>query len=224
MPTLAYLNAIKAFEGFSSKGSWDYAQFTNGFGTKAKYAGETIDKAEADRRFSAEIDEAGRLVDHFSSGLDEGTRAALTSLTFNAGTAWMKSGLGQAVASRDLARAKELLLNYNTAGGQVLNGLSQRRMAEAAWIGASSEPSGSPRCQGSAQGTGMENLAIPAAAPAGGIVQQALAQDVSAFIGQPFSATSSSIQLHGAGDNCQPSAFSDIAQEILARLRERQKI
>ncbi|MFX8289559.1 hypothetical protein ABTL40_19545, partial [Acinetobacter baumannii] len=87
-------------EGFSNKGTWDYSQFTNGFGTKAKYAGEAIDKAEADRRFSAEIDEAGRLVDHFSTGLDEGTRAALTSLTFNAGTAWMKGSLGQAVASR----------------------------------------------------------------------------------------------------------------------------
>ena len=31
----AYLDAIKSFEGFTPKATWDYAQHSNGFGTKA---------------------------------------------------------------------------------------------------------------------------------------------------------------------------------------------
>ncbi len=224
MLTLTYMNAIKSFEGFSSKGTWDYSQFTNGFGTKAKYAGETIDKAEADRRFSAEIDEAGRLVDHFSAGLDEGTRAALTSLTFNAGTAWMKGQLGQAVASRDLPQVKELLLNFNTAGGQALNGLTQRRVAEAAWIGASTQANGLPESQGTAHVTSPWSLISLATAPAAQKAQVTPAQTSSTWNEAPASVMPANIQVQSAGLYSQPYAFGDIAQEILARLRERQKL
>ena len=223
MLTLTYMNAIKSFEGFSSKGTWDYSQFTSGFGTKAKYAGETIDRVEADRRFSAEIDEAGRLVDHFSAGLNDGTRAALTSLTFNAGTAWMKGKLGQAVASRDLAQVKELLLNYNTAGGQVLDGLTQRRMAEAAWIGASTQANSSPEGQGSAQVKSTGSLAAPASAPVGGMLQPALKQNSSAWTDKNSVSTDANINVQSMRVYNHSSVFEDIAQEIIARLRERQK-
>lgn len=129
-----YLDAIKKFEGYSSEARWDYAQNSNGYGTRARYAGEVIDKAEADRRFQGEIQKAADFVDKFAPGLDDGSRAALTSLTYNAGTAWAQSGLGDAVASGDMNKARSLFLQYNKAGGSVVDGLVQRRLQEVTWF------------------------------------------------------------------------------------------
>ena len=131
----SYLDAIKKFEGFSAEARWDYAQNSNGYGTRARYAGEVIDKAEADRRFEGEINKAANFVDRFAPGLDDGSRAALTSLTYNAGTAWMQSGLGEAVSSGDMDKARTLFLQYHNAGGSAVDGLVQRRLQEVAWFG-----------------------------------------------------------------------------------------
>ena len=135
MVDASYLDAIKQFEGYTAKARWDYAQNSNGYGTRARFAGEVIDRAEADRRFRDEIKKAADFVDKFAPGLDEGSKAALTSLTYNAGTAWTQSGLGKAVASGDLDTARSLFLQYNKAGGTVLDGLVQRRLQEVAWFG-----------------------------------------------------------------------------------------
>lgn len=132
-----YADAIKSFEGFTARSVWDYAQASNGYGTKAKYLGEVIDKAEAEKRFKSEIAEAQALVERFAPHLDDGSKAALTSLTYNAGTAWMKSGLGQAVGAGDLDSAQKIFLTYNKAGGEVLPGLVKRRLAEVTWFGQS---------------------------------------------------------------------------------------
>jgi lysozyme len=131
----SYLDAIKQFEGYSAEARWDYAQNTNGYGTRARFAGEVIDKTEADKRFSDEIKKAADFVDKFAPALDDGSKAALTSLTYNAGTAWTQSGLGQAVATGDLEKAKSLFLQYNKAGGSTVDGLVQRRLQEVAWFG-----------------------------------------------------------------------------------------
>lgn len=165
----SYLDAIRKFEGFTQKAEWDYAQHTNGFGTKALYPGEVIDKAEADRRFSAEISSARAIVERHAADLDEGTKAALTSLTFNAGDKWTRSGLGEAVRSGDLDGARELFLQYNKAGGEALPGLVARRVAEAAWIGSGlgsgdvSSRAGSPPNTGGDAGFVAQALASPAA-------------------------------------------------------------
>lgn len=135
----AYLDAIKSFEGFTPKATWDYAQHSNGFGTKALYPGEAIDAAEADRRFSAEIAIARGIVEKHAAGWDEGTKAALTSLTFNAGTRWISSGLGDAVRNGDIAGVREKFVQYAKAGGEVLPGLVKRRLAELDWIGSGIE-------------------------------------------------------------------------------------
>lgn len=168
-----YLDAIRNFEGFTPQASWDYAQHSNGYGTKARHAGEVIDKVEADRRFRAEIDRARSIVDQHAPDVDAGTKAALTSLTYNAGDAWTRSGLGSAVRGGDLGTAKELFLQYNKAGGEVLSGLAKRREAEAAWIGqpglvevavaevpATTGPAAGPTSQG-----GRATRAEPARAP-----------------------------------------------------------
>jgi lysozyme len=130
-----YLDAIRKFEGFAQRAEWDYAQHTNGYGTRALFAGEVIDRAEAERRFQAEIGEARAIVERNAPHADEGTKAALTSLTFNAGDKWTRSGLGEALRQGDTETARELFLQYNKAGGQTLPGLAARRIAEAEWFG-----------------------------------------------------------------------------------------
>ena len=130
-----YMNSIKCFEGYTQRATWDYAQHSNGYGTKALYPGEKISSDEAERRFEAEIAEARQIVDKNTEGWDEGTKAALTSLTFNAGSRWINSGLGDAVRSHDVEAVRTRFVEYNKAQGQVLPGLVNRRLAEVDWIG-----------------------------------------------------------------------------------------
>lgn len=155
-----YLQKIKSFEGFTAEAKWDYAQFTNGFGTKARYDGERIDRIEAEARFRAEIEEARAIVERHAGNWDEGTRAALTSLTFNTGTRWISSGLGEAVRNGDPALLRERFFAYHKARGEVLPGLVERRLAELEWIGSQTAPpaagveaaSASPRVADSTSG------------------------------------------------------------------------
>jgi hypothetical protein len=74
-------------------------------------------------------------VERHAPRVDEGTKAALTSLTFNAGETWVKSGLGEAVKRGDLDAVRSIFVQYNKAGGEVLPGLVSRRAVEALWIG-----------------------------------------------------------------------------------------
>ncbi len=157
-----YLDAIKTFEGFTPKAQWDYAQFTNGYGTKALYPGEAVSPEEAERRFASEIAAARNIVEKHAAGWDEGTKAALTSLTFNAGTRWINSGLGEAVRNQDIEGVKQSFLQYTKAGGEVLPGLVRRRLAEFDWIGSGAAPSGAIP---TAKPTDPMVAAAPAAVP-----------------------------------------------------------
>lgn len=130
-----YLDAIVGFEGFTPKATWDYKQWSNGFGTRARYPGEVISQAEAKQRYLNEMSGANNLVKGLGVQLTPGQEAALTDLTYNAGSKWMSSGLGQAVKAGDWNRARSLFTQYNKAGGKVLPGLVKRRMAGASWLG-----------------------------------------------------------------------------------------
>lgn len=136
-----YLAEMKKFEGFTPRAQWDYKQHSIGYGTRARSPDEVIDEVEADRRFQEEVSKARSIVDSFAPDLDEGTKAALTSLTYNAGDAWTRGGLGKAIRAGDLDTARNLFLQYNKAGGQELPGLTNRRMKEAAWFGGGGAPS-----------------------------------------------------------------------------------
>ena len=130
-----YLRSIKSFEGFETTAKWDRTQHTNGYGTKALYPGERIDEVEANRRFQVEIAAARQFVERNLQGWDEGTKAALTSLTFNAGTKWASSGLGDAIRNFDVDAVRERFLLYTKSGGSDLPGLVRRRLEEVSWIG-----------------------------------------------------------------------------------------
>jgi lysozyme len=179
-----YLDAIKSFEGYTPAAQWDYAQHSNGYGTKARYAGEVIDKVEANRRFQSEISSARAIVDKNAPFVDEGTKAALTSLTYNAGDSWTRSGLGDAVRSGDLDQVRDIFKQYNKAGGEVLPGLVSRRAAEALWIGnpdavsgpamtalANAQPAAAEQPELPPIVTAAAEVARPAAAPLQSVVR-----------------------------------------------------
>jgi len=134
-----YIDAIKGFEGYSPTAAWDYKQTSSGYGTRAQPGDENIPpeqlKAVHEQRLQEEIAKAAAAVDSFNPNLPPGTRAALISLTYNAGPGWQQSGLGEAVKAGDWDRAKDIFLQYNKAGGEVNPGLVARRQKEAAWFG-----------------------------------------------------------------------------------------
>ena len=130
-----FIEGIKQSEGFAARASWDYKQYTNGYGTRARYPGEPIDQETADQRFSSEITKAAQVVDAVNPKLDSGTRAAMTSLTFNAGESWVHSALGERIRAGDVEGARNIFQQYNRAGGAVNPGLVARRGREAAWFG-----------------------------------------------------------------------------------------
>src|SRR5687767_9934460 len=105
-----HLKSIRTFEGFTAQAQWDYAQHSNGYGTRALYPGEVIDRAEAERRFQSEIASARAVVERHAANADEGTKAALTSLTFNAGEKWTRDGLGDAVRRGDMDAVRSLFV------------------------------------------------------------------------------------------------------------------
>lgn len=132
-----WLDQIKKFEGFYAKPYWDARQWSVGYGSKASGPNDMVDRAEADRRLSNELGAAAKYVDQFAPNLDAGTRAALVSLTYNAGPSWMTSGLGRAIQAGDMDAARQSFLQYNKSEGRELPGLVSRRHAEANWFGQS---------------------------------------------------------------------------------------
>lgn len=134
-----YLGAIKGFEAYSPNAAWDYKQSSSGYGTRAQPGDENIPpdqlKAIHEQRFQEEIAKAAAHVDAINPNLPPGVKAALTSLTYNAGPGWSQSGLGEMVRAGDLQGAASRFLEYNKAGGEVNPGLVARRQKEAAWFG-----------------------------------------------------------------------------------------
>lgn len=113
------------------RAKWDFKQWTNGWGTKAAFPGEKIDRATADQRLQTELSKAATLVDRLGVPMTAGQRNALISLTYNAGPGWMRAGLGNSVRRGDWDGARRRLLSYNKAGGRVNQWLVTRRLAEA---------------------------------------------------------------------------------------------
>lgn len=144
----SFLDAIKGFEGYAAQPAWDYKQSSSGYGTKAQPGDDAIPpdqlRAVHEQRFQDEVSKAAAHVDSINPNLPPGARAALTSLTYNAGPGWSQSGLGELVRSGDLQGAQAKLLEYNKAGGEVNPGLVARRAKEAAWFGGGL-PQGQPQ-------------------------------------------------------------------------------
>lgn len=125
---------LRRREGFNPRAYNDYKQMSIGYGTRARPGETSISREEAESRLREEAERARSLVQGFGALMTPQQERALTSLTYNAGTKWMNSGLGQAVKAGDWEAAADRLRQYNKAGGQVLPGLQSRRDEEASWI------------------------------------------------------------------------------------------
>ncbi len=136
-PDLA--DRLKHLEGYSAKPYTDFKQTSSGFGTKVQPGDENIPPDQLrtihEQRLNTELGRAANIVDSFAPGLPKGTRDALISLTYNAGSSWTSSGLGNKIRSGDLEGAKQSFASYNQAGGEVNAGLVARRATELSWWG-----------------------------------------------------------------------------------------
>jgi murein DD-endopeptidase MepM/ murein hydrolase activator NlpD len=136
------IDFVKSFEGpFIPKAKWDYAQYTNGFGTKASYLGEPITVPEAERRLKVELQESiNRVLSIAKVTLNNNQLAALASLDFNSGSIIKYKKMVAAINSSNFNEAANQFLDINkTTTGEVLPGLTKRRKAEAAlFLGKSS--------------------------------------------------------------------------------------
>lgn len=131
----SFIGKVKSFEGYESVAKPDYKQASVGYGTKAKYPGEKIDPQTAESRLQDELYKATQVVDGMHVPMTKGQREALTDLTYNTGSKWTSSGLGEAIRKGDWDTAKQLLAQYTHAGGQVLPGLVNRRNEEIRMMG-----------------------------------------------------------------------------------------
>lgn len=130
------VSLIKSFEGLRLKSYQDsVGVWTIGYGaTRGITAGMTITSEQAERmlvndigRFEPEIE---RLV---KVPLNQAQWDALMSFTYNLGAANLGSStLLKLLNAGDYAGAAEQFPRWNKAGGQVLAGLTKRRLAERA--------------------------------------------------------------------------------------------
>lgn len=125
------LDFIKKHEGYTPAPQWDYRQWSSGFGTKAAFPGERIDKAEAERRLNAEIAPlTGWIKGNITAPLAPNQTDALLSFGYNLGADDLDR-LKNDINAQNWQRVADRMLTFNKAGGEVNPGLVNRRRDEA---------------------------------------------------------------------------------------------
>ena len=121
---------VKKLEGFNERAYDDYKQTSIGYGTRARKGETTISEAEAEARLADELKDSRAHVMEINKkyGYDftENQIIALTSFAYNIGSLNELTKNG----NRTKAKISEMMLAYNKAGGEVLEGLKNRRKAE----------------------------------------------------------------------------------------------
>jgi len=121
---------VKKLEGFNEQAYDDYKQTSIGYGTRARKGETTISEAEAEARLADELKDSRAHVMEINKkyGYDftENQIIALTSFAYNIGSLNELTKNG----NRTKAKISEMMLAYNKAGGETLEGLKNRRKAE----------------------------------------------------------------------------------------------
>lgn len=131
---------IKEIEGFTAKAYYDNGQYSIGYGTACQ-SGEYpngITKEKADELLRAKLEKIEPDVNSFATkyglSLSQQQFDALISFTYNLGTGWMyntstfRTAVTQGAKGNDIIFAMSM---WCTASGSVVEGLIQRRLAEA---------------------------------------------------------------------------------------------
>ncbi len=125
-------NPKLAKEKGTSKASWDYKQWSIGYGTKAKGENEVITEGEAEQRLRQELEKSQKHVVNYGQkkgySWNQGQIDALTSFVYNLGPGQLDAlTKGGTRTNEEIA---QMLPAYNKAGGKVLGGLTKRRQKE----------------------------------------------------------------------------------------------
>lgn len=123
------IQLVKGLEGFIPRAYSDYKQTSVGYGTRAKYPGESLNTAQADARLREELSMHASRIDVAAKDagfkLTPKQRAALISFDFNTGR-----GAALMETSDDMDEVKRRMGLYVKAGGKKLSGLVNRRKKE----------------------------------------------------------------------------------------------
>ena len=121
---------VKHFEGYNPKAYDDFKQMSIGYGTRARKGETLISQEEAENRLASELGKARGEVEGLNKlhGYDFSPNQldALTSFAYNVGSLDQLTEGGK----RDKDTISRKILEYNKAGGKVLQGLVNRRKAE----------------------------------------------------------------------------------------------
>ena len=137
------VDLIKSTEGFQSTKYWDYSQWSIGYGTRcgADEYPNGISEAEAERLLRNYANEFGRYVNNFANRYDitltQNQFDALVCLTYALGDLWtaydefdLKTILINGSENYSFIRIARAFAEWRVAGGEVLQGLVNRRQKE----------------------------------------------------------------------------------------------
>ena len=122
---------IKGFEGFLPTAKWDYGQWSVGYAW-ATEPGETVSVEQAESEFLGRLEPYAQAVrDRLGVPVTQSVFNALVSAAWNLGV-WggVLDPVFHSVNNRDNQGAANKLQEYVHAGGEVLEGLVNRRKAE----------------------------------------------------------------------------------------------
>ena len=123
-------------EGFHAEPYWDFNQWTNGYGTRARSQTERINEQEARRRLEADVARRRAYVENYNRDnayfWNDDQINALTSFIYNLGAGALDQVTANSTRSNEVIAEKMKL--YNKAGGVTQRGLVIRRKEESAWF------------------------------------------------------------------------------------------
>lgn len=129
---------IKKMEGFQKKASWDYAQNSVGYGSKAKHAGEIITREEAEQRLDQELQPIiEKIQSKVKVPLTQGQLMALASINYNTGSLAnsLIKEINNGADPKEIEQRIKTMALTGVGSKKILPGLVNRRKEEAALFG-----------------------------------------------------------------------------------------
>ena len=117
-------------EGFHKICIDDGSQFTNGYGTRAKFEGEVINKKEAYKRLEKYYYKKLKYTKKTYPNLTETEARVVTAVFYNLGSASNKPDLHKALKIKHLPQIKQQLLTCIGKNPKYKKGLTNRRKRE----------------------------------------------------------------------------------------------
>lgn len=160
------IQLLKQLEGFAPQAKWDVRQYSGGYGSRAA-PGERFTPESAEARLNQDVAPVNSWLDkNVTQPLTPERRAAFNSFGYNLGVDDLER-LKPDINRGDWSTVGNRMLTFNKAGGEVNQGLINRRQKEAAMVTGGAMPETTampmPRQPGpltSAMG-GMSNSFVP---------------------------------------------------------------